>query len=311
MPGTEHYGLTRRRMLGLLGTGAGLAMFGAGDLFAVEPRITVPSYNDLSDEEEVSLGRKFAEQLEKKIEIVDQPIISDYLNGIVQNLAKVSQRKNIPYYVKFVNTYDINAFSIPGGGIYVFRGLVKICDQESELVATLSHEIGHIVGHHAANEDCLNVRAKQLYDQLKANVLKNNEVVAEIIEKLGGPLAILAMLRYQRQQEYEADMLGFYEMLRGDYEPKGFLKLFAKFAAMEAKGKQVPGFLRDHPYSDDRALRIRKELTQVKLHSSPQEDSFKFQAFKVAMNVLPEPAKSAGRTTNQQGNNNDRTGKKQ
>jgi predicted Zn-dependent protease len=284
-------GLTRRSLLALLAGGAGLAMFGVGDLLAEEPRITVPSYNDLTDEEEVELGRKFAAELEKQIQIIDQPLINSYLNGFISDLAKASQRPKMPYYVKLVNVYELNAFSIPGGGVYLYRGLVQKCEREDEIVATLSHEIGHIVGHHAANKFCLNIRAHQLYEQFKENILRNNRIVAEIIEKLGGPFALLALLHYQREYEFQADMLGFYEMARANYQPKGFLDLFAMFEKLEANSN-LPGFLSDHPPAIERAARIRKELTQVRLREDPQEDSLKFHAFKLALNIYPDPPKA-------------------
>jgi predicted Zn-dependent protease len=273
-----------------MAAGAGLASLGAGDLFAVEPHPTIPAYNTLSDEEEIALGRKFGAELEKEIQIVDHPLIDRYLNGIVADLTRASQRPNLPYHAKLINAYDMNAFSIPGGFMYVYRGLIQACDQEDELAVTLAHEIGHVVGRHATNQILLTIRARQLYDQFKENLLKNNQVIAEIIEKLGGPIAVLALLHFRREDEFEADMLGFYECLRANYQPKGYLKLFSKFERME-RGSTIPAFLRDHPPAADRSARIRKELTAVQLPEKMEEDSFSFSAFKAAMNLLPEPPK--------------------
>jgi beta-barrel assembly-enhancing protease len=281
---------SRRAMLGMLGTGAG--WIAAGALRAAEPHITVPPYNNLSDEEEIALGQKFAAKLESEVQIVYNPIVDRYLNGIVQNLAKVSQRPNLPYRVKLVNTMTINASSIPGGNIYLYRGLVHIMESEDEMVAALSHEVGHIVGRHVTNRLLLSFQARKVYEAVRQNLFKNNQVVGQIIDRLGGAVAMLALLHFGREDEYQADMLGFYEMLRAHYQPKGFLKFFAQVEELERKSGSHPNpYLVDHPPTHDRYERIEHELTQVQVPARTHEDSLEFHAFRAALNLLPAPPK--------------------
>lgn len=268
--------------------GAGLVF--ADKLLASEPHVTVPPYNNLSDEEEIALGRDFDARITADLQVIHNPIIDKYLNGIVMDMARVSQRPNLPYNVKFINTYEVNAFSISGGFIYLNRGLVQMIDTEGEMAATLSHEVGHVVARHSTNKIILILQAKQMWQQVRDNLLKNSQAVQAVIERLGGPLAVLALLKYERDQEYEADMLGFYEMLRAHYQPAKFIDLFAKFEDLERKSGSHPSpYLVDHPPSPDRAARIRQELTQVQVPPGARQDSLSFRAFKAAMALLPEP----------------------
>jgi predicted Zn-dependent protease len=259
---------------------------------AEEPHPSKMPLNDLTDQDEVALGDILAADVEKELPIVTNSLVDNYLNGIVQKLAAVSQRPNLPYKCKLVNEEVLNAFSIAGGHIYIYRGLVENLSKEDELVATLSHEIGHVVGHHSANKLILNMKARQAYDLVKSNIPEHAKAIQEFIEKIGGGLAVLAMLQYSRSNEYEADKLGFYETLRAGWDPNGFLSLFDMFAAYEKQSTGMPiPLLRDHPPSEDRAAAIRKELTEVTVPKDADTDSLSFHAFKLAMNLLPEPPK--------------------
>jgi beta-barrel assembly-enhancing protease len=287
-------GCTRRNFLrasGLAGLGAVLAP----GLWASEPHPIRMPYNTLSDEEEIELGKIFAAKLERQIQIVDNSLISAYLNDIVESLAKVSQRPNLPYNCKLVNIEEINAFSIPGGGIYLNRGLVEFIDREDELVATLSHEIGHVVARHATNQLMLTFRARQVYQLVKDNILSHSQIVEDVIDRLGGALAMLALLHFSRENELEADMLGFYEMLRAGYQPSGFLDLFERLNTLERSSSMPSPILRDHPPAAERASAIRRELTEVSVPKGANEDSLQFHAFRLAMNLLPPapPSKPA------------------
>ena len=283
---------TRRTMLQLL-LAAGASLTFVEKLMASEPHVAVPPYNNLSDDEEIALGRDFDRRIAAEAQIIHNPIIDKYLNGIVADMARASQRPNLPYNVQFINAYEVNAFSTAGGFLYLYRGLVQTIDTEGEMAATLSHEVGHIVARHAVNKMILVLKAKQVWEQVRDNLLKNSQAVEAIIERLGGALAVLGLLKYEREQEYEADMLGFYEMLRAHYQPAKFIDLFRKFEELERKSGGHPSpYLSDHPPSPDREARIRQELTQVQVPPGARQDSLSFRAFKAAMALLPQPPAS-------------------
>lgn len=285
--------LSRRNLLQAAGrTGMGMAALccTAKLLISAEPKIVVPPYNTLSDAQEVELGKVFSGELEKKVQLIDIGPITSYLNEMVEQLARSSQRPNLQYPVKVVDTAQINAVSLPGGFIYVYRGLIEFVKDESELVGVLSHEVGHVVGHHAANAFCLNFTAKRLYDDVQRNLGLDNTVVAAIIERLGGPLAILAQLHYGRAQEFEADLLGVYQMHRAGWNPAGMLHFFTTLQAYE-KPSLIGQFLSTHPPSSERATRVRNEIQQMPELTNLTDNSLKFVLMKGALQILPPPPK--------------------
>ena len=274
-------------MAGLLGASA---FFPPALLRADEPQIKDPSYNTLSDEEEIALGRKFSESYESKVEILRVSVIDAYLNRIVRKLGDASQRPKWPYQVKVVNSPVVNACAIPGGFLYLQRGLLEFVEDENEMVGALAHEVGHVVARHTTNQLVLSFMARNLYERVKENVLRNNEVISKVIESLGGPVVLLAQLKYSRKNESEADMLGFYEMMRAGWHPNGLLKFFTRLQQNE-KNSLLSVMLSDHPASADRAEVIRKELATVNITAPLTEQTLQFRALKAALSILPPAPK--------------------
>jgi predicted Zn-dependent protease len=259
-------------------------------LIAEEPIVSQESR--ISDEDEIALGNNFAAELEKEAPIVYNPVIDPYLNSMVRQLAAKSQRPNMPYHIKIINTMDVNACSIPGGGLYINRGLLELVSSEDELAATLGHEIGHVVGRHVIKKMLLSFEARALLRPVLDNLHKNNGIIQQIILNLGGAVAMLAMLHFSREDEAQADLLGFYEMLRAGWDPHGFLKLFAMLEKLEQDSGGVPiPFLSDHPPTPARLAAIKREITQVTIPADARTDSMAFHACKGAIRFLPAPRK--------------------
>jgi predicted Zn-dependent protease len=257
-----------------------------------EPHPVQRSFVQITDEQEIELGDQFAANAEKSLEIVSGGGLDTYLNGMVRRLARVSQRPNLPYSVKLVNSQDVNAFSIAGGHVYVHRGLIESIETEDELAATLGHEIGHIVARHSINELARELEARRLLSIVLANLSRPNGVVARVIDRLGGFATVLALLHYSRADENEADLLGFYEMLRAGWDPHGMLKLFQM---LELVGPRASRYLSSHPPNADRAAVIRNELEQVRLPAGLRKDSIAFHLFKTTLGALPAPTSGLAR----------------
>jgi predicted Zn-dependent protease len=259
-------------------------------LIAEEPHVTVSPLNKLSDVDEIALGRRFAAQLEREAPIVDNVLIDHYLGKIVEGLAAQSQRPNLPYSIKLINSHEPNAFSLPGGFLYVNRGLVELIGSEGELVAALAHEIGRLVARHAVNQLLASFAAQRVLKPVLDNLDQQNGVVEGILAKYGGALAMLAKLQFSRRDEGQADLLGFYEMLRAGWDPNGFVKLLTRFEDLEKTSGSTPNpFLSDHPPTPERLEAIQHELTLVTIPSGAASDSMKFKVFKSALGLLPEP----------------------
>jgi predicted Zn-dependent protease len=284
---------SRREWLYKTAMGAA-ALAVAPELLSDEPHITVSPLNKLSDEDEIELGRRFAAQLETEEAIVSNALIDRYLGKIVADLAARSQRPELPYSVKLVNSRVPNAYSLPGGFLYVNRGLIEMITSEDELAAALAHEIGHVVGRHVINKLLMAFAARTVLKPVLDNLNQSNGVVEKIILQFGGAVAMLAMLHFSRTDEAQADLLGFYEMLRAGWDPGGFLKLFAHLDALEKSSSGTPNpFLSDHPPTPERAAAIHRELKLVTVPAGAASDSLKFQLFKSAMGLLPEPPQGA------------------
>jgi predicted Zn-dependent protease len=291
--------LSRRRFVGLAGLLGASALVSPALLHAVEPHIVDKPYNTLTEDEEIALGRKFSAEYEKKVEMLHNPVIDAYLNSIIHKLGNASQRPHWPYQVKVVNSAVVNACAIPGGFLYLQRGLLEYVEDENEMVGAMAHEVGHVVARHTTNQLVLNFLAKNLYDRVKKNVLLNNDVIARVIETLGGPVVLLADLKYSRENESEADMLGFYEMLRAGWHPNGLLKFFTRMQQAERGRTPLDVMLSDHPSSSDRAAAIRRELASVKITAPLTEQTVQFKALKEALRLMPPaPSQQKAKTGN-------------
>ncbi len=282
---------SRRKFVGLAGLVGASALVSPAVLRAVEPQVRDKPYNTLTEAEEIALGRKFSAEYEKKVEILHDPAIDGYLNRIIRKLGDASQRPHWPYQVKVVNTSEVNACAIPGGFLYIQRGLLEYVEDENEMVGAMAHEVGHVVARHTTNQLVLNFIAKNLFDRVKKNLLLDNDVIARIIEALGGPIVMLAELKYSRENESEADMLGFYEMLRAGWHPNGLMKFFTRMEQNERGRTPVDVMLSDHPSSADRAAAIQRELKSVRVTAPLVVQSQQFLEMRQTYKHMPPAPK--------------------
>jgi predicted Zn-dependent protease len=281
-------GPSRRSFLG-----AALAMAAR----AAEPRVSVPAYNTLTDAEEVALGRKTAAALERELPILDVAPLEGYINGLVGELGRQSRRSNIRYTARIANTTDVNAVSLPGGYIFVFRGLLEMVRSESELMSVLAHEVGHIAGRHSVNQMMLDFRARQVYEIVRENLELRNTVIEQVIEKLGGPVVLLARLRYGREQEFEADMLGLYNQIRVGSDPAGAVSFFRRISLSHpGKGDWVADALSTHPDPAERAQRLQAEINGLRMPAGLRANTMSFEAMKLGLQLLPAPVRPRPRT---------------
>ncbi|HEY0385038.1 MAG TPA: M48 family metallopeptidase [Pyrinomonadaceae bacterium] len=200
-------------------------------------------------EKEVALGRQIAAEIDKENKFIEDPIITEYVNRVGQNLVIHSDAK-VPFTIKVVDSDEVNAFALPGGFFYVNKGLILAADNESELAGVMAHEIAHVAARHA------------MENQTKANLLQYGAIAGSIF--LGGipgmifqntaGLGLLAtFMKFNRNAEAEADKLGVQYLYAAGYDPSGLATMFEKLAA---KNKKKPGFLAkafaSHPQPPDR-----------------------------------------------------------
>jgi predicted Zn-dependent protease len=189
-----------------------------------------------STEKEVRMGRELAAEVDRQAKFVDDPVITEYVNRVGQNIVLHSDAK-IPFTIKVIDSDEVNAFALPGGFFYVNKGLVLAADNEAELAGVMAHEIGHVAARHA------------MENQTKATLLEYLAIGGSIF--LGGipgmiyqntaGLGLLGLfMKFSRSAEEEADKLGVQYMYAAGYDPTAMATMFEK---LEAKNKKKPGLI--------------------------------------------------------------------
>lgn len=206
---------------------------------------------NLSDQDEVNLGRQIDQQLKAQgLPIYNQnPDIVAYVNTIGQRLAQNSSRPQIPYTFQVVRDDSINAFATMGGFVYIHTGLIEAADNEAELAGVMAHEIGHIGGRHAI---------QQMKDAALANGIAGALGVSQDdLVNLGVALAL--ELPNSRADEYDADQRGFATMGQAGYAQTGFVSFMKK---LEAQGGSPPEFFSTHPNPGNRVENLQTMVQQ-------------------------------------------------
>ena len=200
-------------------------------------------------ESEVKVGRQLAAQVEREAKFVDDPIITEYVNRVGQNIVLHSDAK-IPFTIKVIDSDEPNAFALPGGFFFVNKGLVLAADNEAELAGVMAHEIAHIAARHAME----NQRKMQILDYgMLAGILLGGGIIGNVLYNGGGLIQGLTFLKFTRGAEEEADKLGVQYLWAAGYDPNAMATMFEK---LEAKNKKKPGTIAKlfatHPAPPDR-----------------------------------------------------------
>ncbi len=202
-----------------------------------------------SQEKEVALGRMLSIEVEQQAKLVEDPIVTEYVNRVGQNIVLHSDSK-IPFTIKVIDSDEVNAFALPGGFFYVNKGLILAADNESELAGVMSHEIAHVAARHAMENQG---KASALNYGMLAGIIFGGGIISSVLQNAGGITGALAMLKFTRAAESEADNLGVQYLYAAGYDPTALSTMFEKLAS---KNKKKPGSLAklfsSHPQSIQR-----------------------------------------------------------
>ena len=181
--------------------------------------------NWYSLERQIALGKQVSMQVETQSKIINDPVVSEYINRLGQNIVRNSDSQ-VPFTIKVIDSDDINAFALPGGFFYVNSGLILAADEEAELAGVMAHEIGHVAACHAARE---NTRANLAQMMTIPLILIGGPIGYAAYE--GAGLAVpLTFLKFSRGFEAQADYLGVEYMYKAGYDPQAFISFFEKSA---------------------------------------------------------------------------------
>jgi predicted Zn-dependent protease len=260
-----------------------------------QPEKVGKGLNFFSQDQEVAMGRSYSEQLNRQLDLVTDPYVQDYVERTGQRLVAASLRKDLQYHFFVVNTTEVNAFALPGGYIYVNRGLMDRADNESELAGVMAHEIGHVAGKHSLKQLSKRLLLTGIVVGAGLGVGAKSKKWGEIVAAAGGIGVFFTSLKYSRDDEREADWLGLTELNQAGYDPWGMVTFFEKLEAMQKeKGGGMPGFLSTHPLPAERKANMRKQIAELNLGGSDRQVAvFDFERCKQTLAALP--AAPAGR----------------
>jgi len=215
---------------------------------------------------EIRMGRQYAAEIEKSTKFITDPVITEYVNRVGQNIVKNSDCK-VPFTIKVIDSDEINAMALPGGFFYVNSGLILNADEEAEMAGVMAHETAHVCAHHAARQ-----MTRANYAQLGTiPLIFIGGWTGYGIYEAANIAVPLTFLKFSREFEAQADYLGVQYMYRAGYDPQAFISFFEKIQALE---KRKPGIISkafaDHPQNGDRIEHSQNEIA----HILPAKDEY-------------------------------------
>lgn len=222
-----------------------------------------PGFNLFSVQQDIDIGNQSAITVGKQLPILSLPTSSPYIANLGVKLAARAPGAKYPYRFTIVNLSDVNAFALPGGAVYIHRGLLEAVRSEGQLAGVMAHEIAHVALRHATNQ-----ASKAYLTQAGIGILggllggRQNSTTGQIIGAVGGFGLNALFLKYSRNAETQADIVGAQIMANAGYDPMEMVTFFESMR--QTKGSdpgKVAQFLSDHPAPVDREARVRREMS--------------------------------------------------
>ena len=231
------------------------------DVEAIGNRDVGKGLNFYSLEREMALGKSLAQEVERSAKLIDDPVVSEYINRVGQNIVRNSDSR-VPFTIKVIDSDAVNAFALPGGFFYVNSGLILRAESEAELAGVMAHEIAHVAARHSTKRETKGQLAQLATIPL---ILLGPGGWAGYGIYQGLNFAIpLSFLKFSRNDEREADYLGLQYMYKTGYDPNAFVTFFEKVQAEEKRRPgTVPAVFNTHPPTPDRVQNVQKEIGTV------------------------------------------------
>lgn len=212
-----------------------------------------------SIETDIKIGKSYAQQIEASMKLIKDPVVTEYVNRIGQNLVRNSDAK-VPFTIKVVDADEVNAMALPGGFFYVNSGLIMAADDEAELAAVMAHEIAHVALRHGTRGQ---TRA-DIANIMTIPLIFVGGGIGYAARQAAGIGLPLTFLKFSRGFEAEADYFGLQYMYHAGYDPNAFVTIFEKLQALD---KKKPGALAKafstHPQTPDRIQKSQEEIAKV------------------------------------------------
>jgi beta-barrel assembly-enhancing protease len=233
-------------------------------------------FNLFSPQDDVNVGQQSAVAAEQQLPMLNDAQTNAYLNRIGQRLAANAGGPQFQYHFRVVNQSDINAFALPGGYVYVNRGVIDTASNEGELAGVVAHEISHVALRHGTHQ-----ASKAYLAQAGISILGGilgghvGEGASQIINTVGGIGLNAVFLKYSRDLETQADIRGAQIMAASGYNPRDMVAFFQKLERVDTSRKT--NWMSDHPAPPDRIARIQKEQQMLAVNGSAPENVAELQ----------------------------------
>ena len=231
------------------------------DVDAIGDRNVGKGINFYSIEKEIALGKGLAQEVERSSKLIDDPVVTEYVNRVGQNLVRNSDAR-VPFTIKVIDSDEVNAFALPGGFFYVNSGLILRAQEESELAGVMAHEISHVTARHGTK------------NATKGEMMQLATIPLMLLGPAGWAgyglyeglnIAIpLTYLKFSRDSEREADFLGLQYMYKAGYDPNAFVTFFERIQADDKRRPgTIPKVFSTHPPTPDRIESAQKEIARI------------------------------------------------
>lgn len=247
----------------------------------------------ISQQQEIQVGAEQARQVNAQLPIVTDPAINRYLNTLGDSLARITSRSDIDWHFYMVNTNEFNAFALPGGYIYVNRGVAQRSDNLSQFASVLAHEIGHVVLRHSV---------KQMQQMERGNVVVTAGCV--LLNACGSAIAQTGInvfgsaifAKFSRDDERQADAAGIEEMVRAGINPNGMPAMFQKLLnERQSQRGSLDAFFATHPLEEERIDNAKARIAAINpaIIRTLTTNSEAFIQFRARVRALPPPPAGA------------------
>lgn len=257
-------------------------------LWAQGPSRFHPGFNLFSKQQDVQLGQEAASQVRQKMHVINDPVLTDYVNRVGKRLASSQEARDsgFPFTFEVVADPSINAFALPGGPMFINTGLLKAVDSEAELAGVMGHEMSHVILRHGTNQ----ASKAQLFQipAALAGFAGGGSMLGQLAQVGVGLGANSVLLKFSRNAESQADLMGSHMMAESGYNP---LELARFFETLEAKnGSRGMQFFSDHPNPGNRERAIEEEVDRMGGRRNYAYQTGEFQRMKQVVAGIREPA---------------------
>jgi predicted Zn-dependent protease len=275
---------------------AGALALAAAFVLSLAPAVSAdrtrlqPGWDLFSPDQDIQIGKRLAAQVPKQMVLLNDPRVDNYMNELGKRLVAHAPGYKYPYEFHCVNSAAINAFALPGGNIYINRGVIEAASTESELAGVMAHETAHVALRHGTSQASKAYVAEIPTALLSGWLGSNSSISSAIVQMTTGFVMNSVFLKYSREDETQADVLGTQILYDSGYDPRALARFFEM---IEAKSKSQPiEFFSDHPNPEHRIERVMEEVSKLGgPESGYKEDSRQFHEIQKYVDKLPPPPK--------------------